>query len=580
MATVAGPSPQSSALAWGFRPRFVLLAVVVLWSLPATSRADYTLTVAHRTAPSTDTTRFDYDLVHSVTAPPGTCAIPETRKHVQLAHGAQATMDAPANTGHCFGDATGYLARIEVSRPIGWRTADIACTPEPDYVDVEDGQSNDGSTDGRSIVFFHSPPDGAQLNCVIALERVSGGICGDTGGERILATDGDDRLRSRRVTGDVIFGLAGDDRLSGGTGPDCLDGGVGDDDLDGGAGKDLVRGDSGRDLVEGGAQNDEVLGGGGSDTVIGGAGTDRVDGADGDDIVQGNAGNDLLRGGLGSDVLSDGGNANVFEGGDGPDMVFSRQSIAESVDCGGDVDVAVVDRKDTVSGCETVVRGRYWNAKQRPSSSTRLRVTAADSSNDGFYAADHFIRDPNWMVGIAAGHFIGTFELGVPKKCGRELIRRAKAAELKRAAFVLLGQSLGVSAAVLKAKLFASGANLAPLRAYVVKELLPKAIRLGRGAAGLVVGWLAKKGTDAVIGGTSGKCKIARENLDAWLFATKSAVRMKRDRRLLVQWSTTFQQLKPLAVRWDQRMKLIKIGTNYRARDHFHIDFRGICPVC
>ena len=52
--------------------------------------------------------------------------------------------------------------------------------------------------------------------------------------------------------GEVIYGLGGDDRLTGGAGNDIIDGGAGADQLIGGAGNDTFFVDNTDTLVDGG----------------------------------------------------------------------------------------------------------------------------------------------------------------------------------------------------------------------------------------------------------------------------------------------------------------------------------------
>lgn len=71
-------------------------------------------------------------------------------------------------------------------------------------------------------------------------------------------------------TADVMFGLGGDDRVSGGAGADLL---YGDDDslVDPfGSGKDKLDGGEGNDLLVGGSHRDSLTGGAGDDMLIGG----------------------------------------------------------------------------------------------------------------------------------------------------------------------------------------------------------------------------------------------------------------------------------------------------------------------
>src|SRR4051794_21212564 len=82
----------------------------------------------------------------------------------------------------------------------------------------------------------------------------------------------------------VLYGLDGNDLISGGEGPgnslyggggnDHLWGGGGADSIDGGDGADTLSGDYGNDTLTGGPGNDSVNGGAGDDTLHGGAGHD------------------------------------------------------------------------------------------------------------------------------------------------------------------------------------------------------------------------------------------------------------------------------------------------------------------
>ncbi len=78
----------------------------------------------------------------------------------------------------------------------------------------------------------------------------------------------------------ILYGLGGDDDLSGGAGDDILDGGDGDD---------RALGSSGNDILLGGAGHDSLVGGSGRDLLIGGADVDRLVGGADDDILIGGA---------------------------------------------------------------------------------------------------------------------------------------------------------------------------------------------------------------------------------------------------------------------------------------------------
>jgi len=83
-------------------------------------------------------------------------------------------------------------------------------------------------------------------------------IIGDSDGQALPGTDGDDR----------ILGLGGDD---------LLEGGLGDDILRGGDGNDIVDGGFGSDILDGGAGDDELRISEGSDVVDGGDGFDSIE---------------------------------------------------------------------------------------------------------------------------------------------------------------------------------------------------------------------------------------------------------------------------------------------------------------
>ncbi|SMD05918.1 triacylglycerol lipase [Fulvimarina manganoxydans] len=76
-------------------------------------------------------------------------------------------------------------------------------------------------------------------------------------------TGGDDHL-----SGSLVFGLAGDDVLSGTWRSDVLHGGTGNDRLAGGGGNDFLYGAEGADVLSGGGGNDLLNGGLGDDVFV------------------------------------------------------------------------------------------------------------------------------------------------------------------------------------------------------------------------------------------------------------------------------------------------------------------------
>lgn len=79
----------------------------------------------------------------------------------------------------------------------------------------------------------------------------------------VQGTAGDDQLSGR-----FVFGLAGDDALSGTSGADLLVGGRGADTLSGGLGNDALYGGEEADVLRGGGGLDRLNGGHGADTFV------------------------------------------------------------------------------------------------------------------------------------------------------------------------------------------------------------------------------------------------------------------------------------------------------------------------
>ena len=223
------------------------------------------------------------------------------------------------------------------------------------------------------------------------------------------ANGGDDTLTSTTGVGFAldIDGGDGNDTLDGGDDPDTITGGAGNDRITGdnnpgGTRDNSVGGDGddtlvwnpgdGDDTNEGGAGNDtiEVNGGGGGEqftvkpspttgrvlfdrtgptppgpfnldigtaeqlVLNAGAGDDRITGASGlagliSSTFNGDDGNDRITGTDGADRLF---------GGNGNDVIRSRDKRADRVNCGAGFDLARVDRRDHVSGCNIVIGGR------------------------------------------------------------------------------------------------------------------------------------------------------------------------------------------------------------------------------
>ncbi|HTI33035.1 MAG TPA: calcium-binding protein, partial [Miltoncostaea sp.] len=215
-------------------------------------------------------------------------------------------------------------------------------------------------------------------------DTMSGGPFGDTmdGGSSADHLDGGDG-------GDVLTGGTGRDTLLGSSGIDVLSGGDDADVLSGGLNADTLAGGAGDDTLEGNGGDDtfsqDVTGApDGADSMAGGSGTDTAgysrrtgpvtvtvgnaadDGAagEGDDVrgdvehvvgglagdrLTGSAAAETLEGGPGGDVIDGGAGADTLNGGPGPDTIVAVDGVQDSVTCGPDADVAVLDLKDSAT---------------------------------------------------------------------------------------------------------------------------------------------------------------------------------------------------------------------------------------
>ncbi|HEX8080915.1 MAG TPA: VWA domain-containing protein [Jatrophihabitans sp.] len=138
-----------------------------------------------------------------------------------------------------------------------------------------------------------------------------GVIYGTAGNDKLSGTSGDD----------VICGLGGNDSLDGRGGNDIVDGGDGADQLSSGTGNDQAFGGAGNDVIDGADGDDSLYGEDGTDTLTGGAGNDSLDGGAGNDKLTASDGNDRMRGGPGEDDLSAGAGDDTLDGGPDTDVL-------------------------------------------------------------------------------------------------------------------------------------------------------------------------------------------------------------------------------------------------------------------
>jgi uncharacterized protein len=121
----------------------------------------------------------------------------------------------------------------------------------------------------------------------------------------------------------VILGLGGQDRLTGGSQADLICGGEGDNRIEGGAGDDALFG---------GGTQDRISGGDGADRIEGRGGDDVLFGDDGSDSIDGGANNDRMEGGEGDDRLTGGSGTDRFDGGNGVDRAVDARTGAPERD--------------------------------------------------------------------------------------------------------------------------------------------------------------------------------------------------------------------------------------------------------
>ena len=133
------------------------------------------------------------------------------------------------------------------------------------------------------------------------------------------------------VRGFDLVGTAGNDSLNGGETYRGIYGLDGDDVLTGGALDNVLDGSGGQDLIFGNGGVDQLSGGSGDDVMRGGTGDDVLTGGTGNDSLEGEAGNDVLNGGIGGDQLLGGEGADTYQFnlGDGIDSISDSMDVAE-----------------------------------------------------------------------------------------------------------------------------------------------------------------------------------------------------------------------------------------------------------
>ncbi len=142
---------------------------------------------------------------------------------------------------------------------------------------------------------------------------------GNKDGDFIITSSAGNSVNSTTISaGDgnnFIFGLAGNDNITGGVDSDFIRGGSGNDTIYDNGGSNTIFADDGNDLVWAGGDADYIEGGNGDDKLAGGWGADIINGGDGNDTIYG--GN--LQGKI---VGID--NGNILSGGNGDDIIYGE----------------------------------------------------------------------------------------------------------------------------------------------------------------------------------------------------------------------------------------------------------------
>ncbi|TBV04491.1 calcium-binding protein [Stutzerimonas kirkiae] len=182
-----------------------------------------------------------------------------------------------------------------------------------------------------------------------------------------------------------IYGLGGDDVITGGSGNGFIDGGDGND---------TITDSNGSDTIDGGAGDDIIIDQGyGSNTLLGGEGNDRItysyyadntiEGGEGDDRIQvdythnSSSNKNTISGGRGNDVIVAGyaRDTYLFNRGDGQDsitdyggtdrLVFGEGIVQEDLSIsrkGNDLIIRVKDASDSTNTDQLTVKNWYSSA--------------------------------------------------------------------------------------------------------------------------------------------------------------------------------------------------------------------------
>jgi Ca2+-binding RTX toxin-like protein len=214
-----------------------------------------------------------------------------------------------------------------------------------------------------SIVVTVPPPTAVVVFGGAGDDRLSGlaGLNGEAGDDTISGA----RFADGGAGDDHLTGGPADDRLAGGGGADVLDGGPGDDMLvdetSPDQGPDRLEGGPGRDLLDYGLHQESVVVDlGESDAQVAGTadfvtGFEDVQLGGGDDVVHGTDGRNAIWTGPGDDVIRAGGGSDTIFAGPGRDNVDAgRDFLTDTIACGGGPDLLDAEELDVIRACDVI----------------------------------------------------------------------------------------------------------------------------------------------------------------------------------------------------------------------------------
>ena len=244
--------------------------------------------------------------------------------------------------------------------PVGGFTIDIGTSEKLD-LNANDGDDKvNAAGAARGIEFLSLDVDGGNGNDTINGGDAADALKGDAGNDRLTAGQNPAGTRDLMSGGDgddtqVWNPGDDDDTMEGGPGNDTTEVNGGDVDEDFEVNPSATAGRVSFDrtgpdppgpfnLDIGTTENLVVNANGGNDRIIGSKRLAELI----DSTFKGGDGKDRIKGTDGKDVLS---------GGKGSDLIRSADRVSDAVKCGGGFDLAFVDRRDRVRGCEIVLGG-------------------------------------------------------------------------------------------------------------------------------------------------------------------------------------------------------------------------------